>query len=154
MGSQLNYTYNECGPVHITIGDGGNVEGVRTCILMLFKLSCKVTLRASALTSGVLPVPADVQVLHRHCSTAGHLQQDAAADRQFKRAHVCQRASVHCWTGAAVLPNRAARHVRLQVSACMETYNWRCLCLGMSCTDDLSTCVHAGSHPLAMAFWS
>ena len=26
---QLNYTYNECGPVHITIGDGGNVEGVR-----------------------------------------------------------------------------------------------------------------------------
>ena len=26
---QLRYTYQACGPIHITIGDGGNVEGVR-----------------------------------------------------------------------------------------------------------------------------
>lgn len=86
---QLNYTHNECGPIHITIGDGGNVEGVRIRFRAfgVFRVEgfhavtagperseCELTVWRSALLC------ADLQDVHRHCSTAGHLQPDPAAD--------------------------------------------------------------------------
>jgi len=30
-----NFTVDQCGPVHITMGDGGNIEGVCKCLALL-----------------------------------------------------------------------------------------------------------------------
>ena len=44
-----NFTVNECGPVHITIGDGGNIEG-----LSEFKTLCCAVLCCAVLCCAVL----------------------------------------------------------------------------------------------------
>ncbi len=31
-----NFTVDQCGPVHITMGDGGNIEGVCKCLALLY----------------------------------------------------------------------------------------------------------------------
>jgi hypothetical protein len=127
---QLRYKYDPCGPIYITIGDGGNVEGVSRLPSALTALLQELAVACRGCRLIVRPPPcccADLQGLRGLSAAAGSLQQDAPAGGQQRQgAHVRQRAGLHPWEPAAVLPHYAATHLCLQVRAEQGLH----LCLG------------------------
>ena len=67
--SMQNFTVDQCGPVHITMGDGGNIEGVCKCPALLH---LDLRLPGSAPPSLPTSTPQALTLLHSSSERSTH----------------------------------------------------------------------------------